>query len=69
MLLHITDDAMASMASADYVELPDSVEIPAEAEVAFRNVTGDEYAPSTDEHWGFHVRNNRITLIVHNAIL
>lgn len=51
------------------VQVPRSLVMPRYAEVAFRNMTGYEYAPSTHEHWGVHVGNNRIVLLCRNAIL
>lgn len=51
------------------VRVPRSLVMPRYAEVALRNMTGYEYAPSTHEHWGVHVGNNRIVLLRRNAIL
>lgn len=71
VLVHVTDEVMSAIARDDCpdVQLPSDIEIPSEAEVAFRNLTGYEYAPSTDEHWGVHVGDNRVSILMRNEIL
>ncbi len=71
VLVHVSDEVMETISHADChdVELPSGIQIPQDAEVALRNVTGYEYAPSTDEHWGVHVGNNRVEILMRNQIL
>ena len=72
VLVCITDEVMSAIARDDCpndVQLPFDIEIPSEAEVAFRNLTGYEYAPSTDEHWGVHIGDNRVLILMRDQIL
>ena len=71
VLVHVTDEVMSAIACDDChdVQLPSDIEIPLEAEVAFRNLTGYKYAPSTDEHWGVHIGDNRVLILMRNQIL
>ena len=70
MLVHVTDEVMEAISEGcSDISLPSSIRIPQSAEAALRNVTGYEYAPSTDEHWGVHVGNNRVEILIRDQIL
>ena len=71
VLVHVTEEVMSAIACDDCrdVELPSDIRIPSKAEVAFRNLTGYKYAPSTNEHWGVHTGGNRIRILERNEIL
>lgn len=71
VLIRTTDKFMRAVSERHciIIRLPENIVLPRQSEVAFRDVTGYEYAPSTQEHWGFLVGNRRVHMLELNKIL